>query len=198
MRRGGGPPAHPYPWGVTGTEDERRARQQQITAVVLKLVGVAVAIGLVIGIGAWLVVKGLGLNTSASSSDTSGASQPLAPLPSTALPVPSDTPTSTESPGTGNPTAVPSGGLLLSASPLLVQPMERINLTGQWPGHDNQSLLVQRFDGGQWSNFGVQVQVDVGTFATYVMTGRPGDQKFRVFDPTTQTASNEVTVTVGS
>lgn len=183
---------------MTGTEDERRARQQQITAVVLKIVGVAVSIGLVIGIGAWLVVKGLGLSTSGSSGDNGGVSQPLAPLPTTALPVPSETPTSTASPGTETPTAPPAGGLLLSASPLLVQPMERINLTGTWPGHDNQSLVVQRYEGGQWSDFGVQVQVDVGTFATYVMTGRPGDQKFRVFDPTTQTASNEVTVTVGS
>lgn len=180
---------------MTGTDDERRARQQQITAVLLKIVGVAISIGLVIGIGAWLVVKGLGLDTG-SSSDTPGAAQPLAPLPTTALPVPSDLPTATDSPGTT--TASPAGGLLLSASPLLVRPMERINLTGQWPGHDNESLLVQRYDGGQWSDFGVQVRVDVGTFATYVMTGRPGDQKFRVFDPTTQTASNEVTVTVGS
>jgi hypothetical protein len=180
---------------VTGTDEERRVRQQEIAAVVLKIVGVAISIGLVIGIGAWLVVKGLGLDAG-SSNDTPGAAQPLAPLPSTALPVPSDLPTATASPG--DTTASPSGGLLLSASPLLVKPMERINLTGQWPGHDNQSLLVQRYEGGQWSNFGVQVQVDVGTFATYVMTGRPGDQTFRVFDPTTQTASNEVTVTVGS
>jgi hypothetical protein len=42
----------------------------------------------------------------------------------------------------------------------------------------------------------VHVTVNVGTFATYVMTGRPGDQKFRVFDPTSKTASNEVTVTI--
>lgn len=166
--------------------------------MVLKIVGVAISIGLVIGIGAWLVVKGLGLNASSSATDSTGSSQPLAPLPTTALPVPSETPTATASPGDGTPTAVPSGGLLLSASPLLVKPMERINLTGQWPGHDNQSLLVQRWESGQWSNFGVDVNVDLGTFATYVMTGRTGDQKFRVYDPTTQTASNEVTITVGS
>lgn len=181
---------------MTGTEGERRARQQQIAAVVFKILGVAVAIGLVIGLGAWLMVKGLGLDTG-SSGDNRGAAQPLAPLPTTALPVPSDTPTATDSPG-ALPTATTTGALLLSASPLLVKPMERINLTGQWPGHDNESLLVQRFEGGQWSDFGVDVNVDLGTFATYVMTGRSGDQRFRVFDPATQTASNEVTVTVGS
>ena len=91
-----------------------------------------------------------------------------------------------------------STGLYLTASPVMVQPMERINLTGQWPGQDNASLVVQRFENGAWSDFGVQVRVNVGTFSTYVMTGRTGDQRFRVFDPATQTASNEVTVTVGS
>jgi hypothetical protein len=78
-----------------------------------------------------------------------------------------------------------------------VKPSERINLTGQWPGHDNESLLVQRFESGQWTDFGVQVRVNVGTFSTYVLTSRTGDQKFRVFDPGSETASNEVTVTIG-
>jgi hypothetical protein len=93
-------------------------------------------------------------------------------------------------------TGAPSGDLYLTATPVFVDPMERINLTGQWPGHDNESLLVQRLEGSTWSDFGVHVTVNVGTFATYVMTGRPGDQKFRVFDPTSKTASNEVTVTI--
>jgi hypothetical protein len=180
---------------VTGTQDQRE-RQQQIAAVVLKIVGVAVAIGLVIGLGAWLMVKALGLQTSSSNDPTSGNVQPLNPLPSTALPVPSDSASASDTP-TSIPTAV-STGLYLSASPVMVQPMERINLTGQWPGQDNESLVVQRFENGSWSDFGVQVRVNVGTFSTYVMTGRTGDQRFRVFDPATQTASNEVTVTVGS
>lgn len=181
---------------MTGTQRDDDERQQELATVILKILGVAVTIGLVVGIGAWVVVKGLGLDSSSTTSSSSPG-QPVAPLPTTALPVPSDTSSPSGLP-TATPTAPPTGALYLSASPLMVQPMERINLTGQWPGHDNQSLLVQRFEGGSWSNFGVQVSVKVGTFETYVMTGRPGDQKFRVFDPTTQTASNEVTITVGS
>jgi hypothetical protein len=184
---------------VTATEDERRDRQQEITAVVLKVLGVAISVGLVIGIGAWVMVKGLGLDSSQSSGSGPSGVQPHTSLPTTALPVPSES----SSPGspdatTTTPAAPTTGALLLSASPVLVKPMERINLTGQWPGHDNESLLVQRLEGGQWTDFGVDVRVDLGTFATYVMTGRAGDQRFRVFDPASQTASNEVTVTVGS
>jgi hypothetical protein len=186
---------------VTGTDEERRERQQEVTAVVLKILGVAVAVGLVIGIGAWVMVKALGLD----SADTPGPGVaqvgPVTPLPTSALPVPgtSDIPTP-DNTGlvSGTPGAPATGALYLNASPVLVRPMERINLTGQWPGHDNESLLVQRFEDGQWADFGVQVHVNIGTFETYVMTGRQGDQKFRVFDPTTQTASNEVTVTIQS
>ena len=167
--------------------------------MVVKIVGVAVAIGLAIGLGAWLMVKAIGLDAPDSSGSTTGGVQPNTPLPTTALPVPSDS----ASPS-GVPTGVvtspgpAAGALYLNATPVQVRPMERINLTGQWPGHDNESLLVQRFEGGSWSDFGVQARVNLGTFETYVMTGRSGDQRFRVFDPGTKTASNEVTVTVGS
>jgi hypothetical protein len=184
---------------VTGTEEDRRERQQEVTAVVLKILGVAIAIGLVIGIGAWVMVKALGLD-SADTSSTPGLGQiePRAPLPSSALPVPSgsDLPTP-DNTGLVTPGATVNGDLYLSASPVLVKPSERINLTGRWPGHDNESLLVQRSEGGQWADFGVQARVNLGTFETYVLTSRTGDQKFRVYDPTSKTASNEVTVTVG-
>jgi hypothetical protein len=184
---------------VTGTEEERRERQQAITAVVLKILGVAVAIGLVIGVGAWAMVKALGLDSADTTSSGIGQLEPKTPLPSTALPVPSasDLPTPANT-GLVTPGATATGELYLSASPVLVKPNERINLTGRWPGHDNETLVVQRFDNGAWTDFsGVQARVNVGTFDTYVMTSRTGDQKFRVFDPSTQTASNEVTVTVG-
>lgn len=179
---------------MTGTQDDREDRQQAVATAVLKILGVAVSIGLVIGIGAWVVVKGLGLNAPDTSGSAGGQVRPGTSLPTTALPVPSDSPSDLP---TSTPTAV-STGLYLAASPVMVRPMERINLTGQWPGQDNESLMVQRFENGTWADFGVQVRVNVGTFSTYVMTGRTGDQRFRVFDPATQTASNEVTVTVGS
>jgi hypothetical protein len=179
---------------VAGTRGER---EQVVTSVVVKILAVAVGIGLVIGLCAWIMVKALGLDAGQAADLGPGGSSPVAPLPTTALPVPSATPTG-ENPGLVTSSPTPSNGKLhLSASPVLVKPMERINLTGQWPGHDNEGLLVQRFEGGHWADFGVQVSVKVGTFETYVMTGRDGDQRFRVFDPATKTASNEVTVTVG-
>jgi hypothetical protein len=173
--------------------------EQDIAGVVMKILAVAIGIGLVIGICAWIMVKALGLDASSMSSDLGpGEIRAATPLPTTALPVPSATP-SGDNPGlvTTSPSAG-DGQLYLTASPVLVKPMEGINLTGQWPGHDNEGLLVQRLEGGKWTDFGVQVRVNVGTFETYVMTGRDGDQRFRVFDPASQTASNEVTVTVGS
>ena len=184
---------------MTGYRRDDEDTRPELASVVLKVLGVAIVVGLVIGIGAWVLVKAIGLDSPDTASGPSRI-QPITPLPTTALPVPSDS----SSPSSGNsdlPTITPSpgsGDLFLSAAPVIVDPMERINLTGQWPGHDNEGLLVQRFEGGKWADFGVQVRVNVGTFETYVMTGREGDQRFRVYDPESRTASNEVTVTVGS
>ena len=186
---------------VTGTEDDDDGRdpRQELTAVILKVLGVAVAVGLVIGIGAWLMVKTLGLDSAEVSSDLpGGSSSPVTPLPTTALPVPTESALPTpDNTGLVTRTSSPTGDLYLTATPVFVDPMERINLTGQWPGHDNEGLLVQRFEDGEWRDFGVQVRVNVGTFETYVMTGHSGDQKFRVFDPQSKTSSNDVTITVG-
>ncbi|MFL6154851.1 MAG: hypothetical protein ACJ72D_02085 [Marmoricola sp.] len=182
-------------------EESARERQERIVNAVVKVVGIAVAIGLAIGLGTWVMVKSLGLN-SADTSSIGPAVTPVEPLPTKALPQPQDTGSATGDP-TDYPTEIVtpsagSGDLFLSATPVLVNPMERINLTGQWPGKDNVSLLVQRYENGEWVDFGVQVTVQVGTFETYVMTGREGDNKFRLLDPESGTASNDVTVTVGS
>jgi hypothetical protein len=186
---------------VTGTEeDETPDPRQQLTAVAVKLLLVAISVGLVIGIGAWVMVKALGLDSAEVTDIGPGQVDPITPLPTTALPAPSGG----TSPSAGStdlptfPTAPNTGGLYLSASPVFVKPMERINLTGQWPGHDNESVLVQRFEAGKWSDFGVQARVNLGTFETYVMTGHTGAQKFRVVDPGSGTQSNEVSVTVQS
>jgi hypothetical protein len=177
-----------------------RERQERIVAAVLKVLGVAVAIGIAIGIGTWVMVKALGLDDTAISSIGPAPVEPVKPLPTKALPQPHDSATPDDEPSDPViPTISPGAEeLFLNASPVFVNAMERINLTGQWPGHDNVSLLVQRFEDGEWVDFGVQVQVRVGTFETYVMTGREGENKFRVFDPETNSASNEVKVTIGS
>jgi hypothetical protein len=85
----------------------------------------------------------------------------------------------------------------LSASPLEVSSMQRIDLTGTYPGGEGATLQVQRFEGG-WSSFsGVTARVSGETFSTYVMTGRTGTNRFRVVDPSSGKASNPVRVRVG-
>lgn len=190
-----------YPDRVRG-DDGDGERQREVREVLLKALGVVVAIAVVIWLGSWAMVKTLGLDDVEANTKRPVKIEPAKPLPTTALPVPSNSPGDKE---TEDPTDDPSasddpasGKPVLSASPLKVTPMGRINLTGQWPGHDSVSLAVQRFEDGRWADFGgVRVRVRAGAFTTYVMTGRTGDQRFRVFDPASKTASKAVTVTVG-
>lgn len=192
----------PYSEGVLEIEDDdfedepdHRVRSVLLTLLVM-IVGVAVAVG----VGSWVVVRSLGLDEPTIEGAGPVRVDPVAPLPTTALPQPSDSLTFEPSPdglvATGVPAAL-SGDLALSASPVTVAPGERINLTGRWPGKDAVELKVQRKIDGQWTDFGVQTQVHVGTFATYVITSRTGEQIFRVLDPESGTASNEVAVVVG-
>lgn len=176
-------------------DEQRRA----ILGAVLKVVGVAVAVGLVIGLAAFVMVKALGFSdsTPAAHAATGGSASPSA-LPTVALSEPgSADPTVAASP-TATPTKPKKKGIQLAASPGSVPPGGRINLTGRYDGQDSVSLQVQRKEAGTWTSFaGVQAQVRVGTFATYVLTSHQGENIFRVLDPTTGRSSNAVTVTVG-
>ena len=184
-------------------------RKQEVLQAVLKFFGITVVVGLLIWLGTTVVVNSLGLDEVETGPVTN--SEPFAPrssLPTVALPsgAPTPSPTPTEEPTqeptllpteTPDPTSEGEDGLVLNASPLFVEPGKRIDLIGNWPGRDNVSLHVQRFEDGEWSDFGVQTQVKVGSYATYILTNREGAQRFRMFDPNTGTASNEVTITIG-
>jgi hypothetical protein len=74
--------------------------------------------------------------------------------------------------------------------------MERIYLSGRYPGQDGSTLQVQRFEGG-WTNFPVTTSVSGGRYSTYVQTGNTGRNRFRMLDTSTGRASNPVTVTIG-
>jgi hypothetical protein len=89
----------------------------------------------------------------------------------------------------------PRSVISLSASPLEVASMERIYLTGTFPGGEGASLQVQRLQ-GSWTDFPTSTSVSGGTFSTYVMTGQSGPNKFRVVDPASGKKSNPVTVRV--
>ena len=175
-------------------EDDQR---RQLADALLKVVAIAVGVGAVIAIAVFLIVKALGLGEGPPAAHATA--EPDTPLPTTALtssgsPTPSEEPSAT---ATSKP-ARSKDKIRLTATPGEVGQGERINLTGTYPGADNVALEVQRQENGAWVSFaGVQAQVRVGTFATYVITSRTGGMKFRVFDPTAEAASNAVAVTVG-
>lgn len=180
--------------------DSDAERREQLTSVALKVAAVVLGIGIVVGLGSWVMVKSLGLDGGSSSGEPAaeGGVQPIEPLPSSALPVPSESVPEGEASSSPEPEKKKrKKGIELHASPMQVRQMERINLTGTWPGKDNLGLAVQRFEDGKWVDFGVQATVRVGTFETWVMTGREGEQRFRVYDPGSDTASNPVSIQVG-
>ncbi len=175
-------------------EPSEEERSTQVRNALLTGLAAVVVIGLLIAMGTTLMVRALGLDEGESGAAV-GASpaSPDRPLPTKALPVPG----ASQSPqDLITPSGAPTGPIQLSISPVLARPMERVNLTGAYPGHDNVGLQVQREENGQWSDFGVQATVRVGTFETYVMTGRPGDNRFRMYDPQDDQASNVVVVTI--
>ncbi|MEO5652858.1 MAG: hypothetical protein ABIN79_00355 [Marmoricola sp.] len=179
-------------------EPSEEERSDQVRRALITGLVAVVVIGVLIALGTTLMVRALGLNKG-ETSDTVGAgsANPNQPLPTKALPVPGES----QSPGglvtpSGAPTDGATGPIQLSISPVMARPMERVNLTGSYSGHDNVGLQVQREESGQWADFGVQATVRAGTFETYVMTGRPGENRFRMYDPQDDQASNVVVVTI--
>ena len=91
----------------------------------------------------------------------------------------------------------PEKAISLSAGQTSVAPMQQIDLTGIYPGGEGAILQVQRFENGSWQDFPASpVSVSDQTFSTYVQTGQPGVQRFRMLDTGSDETSNEVKVTV--
>lgn len=191
-------------WAQDGAQADRAA---QVRGALLKALGVVVAFAVIIGLGTIAAVRVLGLdNSDPSAAVGSGGSGPDPALPTTALPAPrggGDTTleASPEPSPRSSPTASTSpsstGKIQLDVAPVRAQPNERVNLTGRYPGADDVELQVQRFQDGSWQDFGVGVPVRFGTYATYIQTGRSGEQRFRVYDPAAKQGSNVVLVTIG-
>lgn len=189
-------------------------RDRPVLTGLLALVAVAVAVGAVLGLATLAGTSMLGVGESRSAGAESTAEETLY------LPTPSPTqaptgPLVTLAPVEGQPTAaVPPDapaseeagrkkekreekGISLSTGQREVSAMERIDLTGVYPGGEGAILQVQRFEGGSWRDFPVTVSVSGATFATYVQTGQSGETRFRVKDTDTGRTSNPVSVRVG-
>ncbi len=170
----------------------------------LALVGVAVAVGLVASVavlvGAHLV--GLGGGHAAAGAGDAGATMEV-PKPQKTQPAsgPSITlgsnPTSSAS-ETQSPTIKkPKKQISLQSGQTTVSPMGRIDLTGTYPGGEGAVLNVQKFSNGSWQDFySISATVTNGTFSTYIQTGTPGMNRFRVIDSDTHLASNQVRVQI--
>ena len=182
------------------SEDQSEDRSAQVRGALLKALAGVVVIAVVVALGTVIAVRALGLNDSDSAGPVgAGAAEPDKPLPTKALEVPGDD-EETESPEpseSASPDEAKTGKVELKVSPVKAKPMERVNLTGTYKGADNVGLQVQRFEDGKWTDFGVDATVKVGTYATYVQTGRAGEQRFRMYDPTAKEGSNVVLVTIG-
>jgi hypothetical protein len=171
----------------------------------LALVGVAVAVGLVTALAvlAGAHVFGLGGGHAVSVAGDGGASM-VVPKPEKTRPAsgPSITlgsePTSSTTSKKPNLTIhQPKKRISLQTGQSTVSPMGRIDLTGTYPGGEGAVLNVQKFSNGSWQDFySISATVTNGTFSTYIQTGTPGVNRFRVIDSDTQKASNEVKVTI--
>jgi hypothetical protein len=182
-------------------------RDHPVLFGLLALVGVALVVGLIVGLAALAGTRMVGLGgDDAAAESTEGQSLYLPkPKPTRS----DDGPEITLSPGPSQETQEsepseprsskkPRQPISLSASQTEVAPMEQIDLTGVYPGGEGAILRVERFAGGGWEDFAqITANVSNETFQTYIQTGQPGMQRFRVVDTDTGKASNEVRVRVG-
>jgi hypothetical protein len=186
--------------------DDDTAWPRQLLLGVAALVAVALVIGGVVSVVALGAARlaGVGADQPTPTSKPSlyipsgkpsVSPEPYATLSGSAgaSPSPSRSPSASASPRhTRKPRPVS-----LHASPLQVQPGQRINLTGAYRGGAGATLQVQRFEAGHWTDFPVTVPVHGASFATYITTSRTGKNRFRVLDKGAGRASNAVTVQVG-
>lgn len=189
--------------------DRLRDEDHPVLMGLVALLGVGLAVGLVLGGVAFAATRVLGLGGDGTSesagedpefylpkpSPTEAPSGPLITLapseddgvPDSATPEPEETETSE---------APEEGEITLTVGQSAVGVMERIDLTGVYPGGEGAVLQVQKFSGG-WQDFPVTAVVSGGSFSTYVQTSFQGVNRFRVIDNDTGVASNEIKVTVG-
>ena len=189
-------------------DDEKRS----IWTGLIALVAVGLVVGLLAGGAAFFGARLFGLDDTATETSSEGPGARLV-MPSPKETEPPDGPLFTlpggppeeeetvePSPSESESSEEPESDISLQAGSNQVSPGQQIDLTGVYPGGEGASLLVQRFDNGEWIQFGddpITASVTGETFSTYVITSQTGENRFRVLDTSTDEASNEVTVTVG-
>lgn len=184
----------------------KKSERPVLTGLVA-LVTVGLVVGAILAGATLLTTNVLGLGESGEASGEAGEQESLylpEPQPTETPSGPSITlapgeePTTEESPSeTESESEAPKKQISLTSPQNQVSPMGRIDLTGTYQQGEGAILMVQRHEGGSWVDFGVTMSVSGGTFSTYVQTGRPGVQRFRVVDTDSGKASNQVRIQVG-
>jgi hypothetical protein len=194
--------------GMADRLDEQGPRDHPVAYGLAALVGVGVVVGLILGLGALAGARIVGVGEPETQSTGDGAASMYLPKPEptqaesgplvTLAPGEEAPPATEESePEESESSAKPEKAISLSAGQTSVAPMAQIDLTGVYPGGEGAILQVQRFENGGWTDFPASpVSVSDQTFATYVQTGQPGVQRFRMLDTGSGKTSNEVKVTV--
>ena len=197
----------------------KQGGQHPIAAGVTALVAVAVGVGLIVGFGMFVGVNIIGLGSGETAGDQ--ATDPDAgaslyappPKPTKTASGPAITlnasPTSTPEKQGASVSTSPSPSKTVAARPMkkeitlqagtvAAKPMERIDLSGIYPGGEGAILRLERNDGQGWEDFGIpDVPVRGEQFSTVIQSGRVGKHEFRMKDVDTGTYSNPVTVTIG-
>ncbi|MEI7054901.1 hypothetical protein WBG06_03715 [Nocardioides sp. CCNWLW239] len=195
----------------------KQGAKHPIAAGVTALAAVAVGVGLIVGLAMFVGVNimGLGGGSSDQATDPDAGASLYAPSPkrTEAAGAPAVTlhasPTSAPEKKTGSASASPSPSktveekpakkeITLQAGIVVAKPMERIDLTGIYPGGEGAILRLERDEGQGWEEFGIpDVSVTGEQFSTAIQTGRVGKHRFRMKDVDAGTYSNVVSVTIG-
>ncbi len=185
--------------------DRLRRTEHPILSGLAALVGVGLVVGLVLGFAALAGARVFGLDGGSETAQTVSDQSMYLPRPEKTQ-APSG-PLITLAPGSGSSTSPspsdkpsksksPAPKISLSASQTAVAPMDQIDLTGVYPGGEGSILQVQQFSNGGWDDFPVTASVSNQTFRTFIQTGQPGVNRFRMVDTDTGLTSNEIKVTV--
>ncbi|HEY1133512.1 MAG TPA: hypothetical protein VGE77_02970 [Nocardioides sp.] len=201
---------------LTGVDDVvDDAEDRPVLVGVVALVGVSLIVGLIVGVVALGGARVFGLNGGG------GGGGGTAVEPTMSLPPLTETPTSsgpliTLQPGsdggeeeggeessaeptetaTSSATEEADPEITLQVSTTTAGPMERIDVSGIYTGGDGAILTIQRFTDGSWNDIAANAAVSGELFSTYIALGRPGENRLRAVDTSSDLTSNEVTVTI--
>lgn len=198
--------------GVDDVVDETEDRP--VLVGVIALVGVSLIVGLIVGVVALGGARVFGLNGGGGGGGGGAAVEPTLSLPPVTETATASGPLITLTPGdegegeegsapaepteptTTTTTEAAEGELTLQVSRTTAGPMERIDVSGIYTGGDGAILTIQRFTDGSWNDIAANAAVSGELFSTYIALGRPGENRIRAIDPSTDVTSNEVSVTI--